>query len=377
VATPALAGLETLRAAYEKAHSTPAEFRVPGKPLVGVIGAAPAELIAAAGAHAVRLATPADRPTPDADHYMDDIVPKDAHAFFQAAHDGLFSAFDLLVLSRDHDKLYYYLKEVLRIGRGAAFPPLHMFDLMESRRPSVETYNRGQFASLKRRLERLGGGEITEAGLEAAMAEAEAVCGLRRRLLAHRRERRLSGVDALHAIGAGMAMAPGAYLAPLGQLVDGLDRGAETRPGPGLLALSAEPLDHPALHATLEAAGALVVAEDDAWGSRCAEATGTEAETASEAVFLSAWRAAVGPGVSPAEDRLGWAKGMARDPAVDAVVFYLPPSDHRFGWDYPALKRAVDEAGKPSLLLRCDVQAAAKEAAETVRRFLGGLRKAA
>ena len=34
------------------------------------------------------------------------------------------------------------------------------------------------------------------------------------------------------------------------------------------------------------------------------------------------------------------------------MVFYLPPSDQQFGWDYPRLAAYVSGLGKPSLLLR-------------------------
>jgi benzoyl-CoA reductase/2-hydroxyglutaryl-CoA dehydratase subunit BcrC/BadD/HgdB len=378
VTATALPGFEALRDAYATARQAPGALRPPGKPLIGVIGAAPLELVAAAGAHAVNLARPPYGPTPAADRYMDDIIPTDAHAFFQAAHDGLYSGFDLLVLSRGHDKLFYYLKEALRIGDGAAFPPLHMFDLMESRRTAVEAYNRGQFEALAQRLQRLTGRRIGDAELDAALADATAVRALRRRLLAHRRERRLSGVESLQAIGAGMAMAPQGYLAALGPMVEALDRDASPRrQGPALLVISAEPLDGLALHAALESTDALVVAEDDAWGSRCAEALEDAPASASEAIFRRAWTAAVGPGVFPTQDRLGWAERAGLDPGVDAVVFYVPPSDHQFGWDYPALRRAFDQAGKPCLLVRRDVREAPDAVAEAARQFLSGVRRAA
>jgi hypothetical protein len=58
--------------------------------------------------------------------------------------------------------------------------------------------------------------------------------------------------------------------------------------------------------------------------------------------------------VYPAEARESWLKQHALRPDLDAVVFYLPPSDRQLGWDYPRLKRWLDDYEKPSLLVRVD-----------------------
>jgi hypothetical protein len=40
---------------------------------------------------------------------------------------------------------------------------------------------------------------------------------------------------------------------------------------------------------------------------------------------------------------------------LDGVVFYLPPSDHQLGWDYPRLNTWLASHGKSTLLVRADV----------------------
>jgi benzoyl-CoA reductase/2-hydroxyglutaryl-CoA dehydratase subunit BcrC/BadD/HgdB len=138
---------------------------------------------------------------------------------------------------------------------------------------------------------------------------------------------------------------------------------------PRLLLLPSEPLSHLHLHHAVEAAGATVVAEDDWWGAR---APGDDldirsAGSAREALLQKYWLDTAGAGVWPAEAREAWFRAQALRPEIDGVVFYLPPSDHQLGWDYPRLKAWLDERGKPSLLLRDDAAAVNGRAAITAR----------
>lgn len=339
-----------LAAAYADRWAAARKAKAQGRPVIGVIGEAPRELALAAGALTISVTADRGAPTPAADRYMDDIVSAEAHALLQAALDGVFEALDLLVLTRAHDKLFYYLKECRRIGVGERFPPVCMFDLMQSRRPVVEAYNRLQFDALIRQIERATGRSVTDAAMEHALAQTDAVRALLRKLMAHRREGRLTGVEALIAIGAGRFMGLDDYAAELAPFVAALDS-AQPIARPRLLAASAEPLDNLALHQRLEAAGGLVVAEDDIWGSR---AVGDEAKAASPSatIFRRAWLEAVGAEVFPPEARLEWFERQAMASDVDGLVFNIPFSDIVYGWDYPRLKAVADRVGKPSLLIR-------------------------
>ena len=100
---------------------------------------------------------------------MEPVIPPETRALFEAAVSGAFEFFDLLVLTRPYAQLYYYLKEVYRWGRAPKLPPLHMYDLMPSRREAVRTYNWKQTETLIARLEHLGGSEITDSALVNAI----------------------------------------------------------------------------------------------------------------------------------------------------------------------------------------------------------------
>jgi benzoyl-CoA reductase/2-hydroxyglutaryl-CoA dehydratase subunit BcrC/BadD/HgdB len=330
-----------------------------GPRVVGLVGnTIPVELVLACGRIPVLVTAPRGRPTPGADVYMEDVIAPETRSLFESAASGDLAFLDLLVLSRPYAQLYYYLKEVYRLGRGPLFPPLHMFDLMHSQREAVRAYNWHRFQALIEQLQRVSGDQITERGLRAAVAQTNAVRQQQRRLLELRWQGRVSGADAMEALGAAYFMAPDEYRRVLGDYVDGLASGQPLESRPRLLIVTSEPLSHARLHQALESAGAWVVAEDDWWGARAPGADVPLAGSAYEAVFQKYWLDTASQGVYPSAAREAWLRDHALRPEVDGVVFYLAPSDHQLGWDYPRLNDWLSDHGKATLLLRSDASTA-------------------
>ena len=115
-------------------------------------------------------------PTPTAEIYMEPVIPPETKSLFEIAVSGSLEAFDLLVLSRPYAHLYYYLKEVHRMGRAPKLPPLHMHDLMQSQREAVRAYNWSQTRTLVDRLERLIGAPISDRNMtELGMSEESSI----------------------------------------------------------------------------------------------------------------------------------------------------------------------------------------------------------
>ena len=348
-------GLVLLESAYPERLEIAREAHRGGRRVVGLIGnGIPGELVLACGRVPTLITADRRRSTPNAAVYMEDIISPETRALFESAATGELEFLDLLVLSRPYSQLYYYLKEVYRLGRGPRFPAVHMFDLMHSRREAVRAYNWGRFEALITRLERLSGEEITESRLRNAIGLTNRVRGLQRRLLERRWQGLVSGVDAIRAIGAGYFLAPEAYAVALEQYLTDLTVDVARGGRPRLLIVTSEPLSHTRLHEALESTGAVVVAEDDWWGSRAPSADVPLAGSAREAIFQKYWLDTASPGVHPAAAREAWLREHALRPEVDGIVFYLPPSDHQLGWDYPRLKTWLTTNGKPSLLLRAD-----------------------
>lgn len=356
----------TLQRAYHDRLAAARSAHDSGLGAVGLIGnSVPTEFVLAAGRVPVLIAAEGGRPTPTADIYMDRVIAPETKSLFEQAVVGSLDCVDLLILSRPYAQLYYYLKEVYRMGRGPKIPPLHVYDLMHSQREAVRSYNWGRTLALLERLERLADQEITEKRLWEAIAATNHTRALQRRLLDLRWAGAVSGVDALQALGAGYFLQPEAYTPALESYLKAVEPSPELEGRPRLLVVTSEPLSHLALHRALEAAGGLVVAEDDWWGSRAPGNDVPLAGSAREAIFRKYWLDIATAGVYPAEAREAWLRQTARRPDLDGVVFYLPPSDHQLGWDYPRLKRWLDENDKPSILVRHD--AADEAGSATIR----------
>ncbi|HLZ26821.1 MAG TPA: 2-hydroxyacyl-CoA dehydratase family protein [Chloroflexota bacterium] len=368
--------MAALRHAYTARLDLVRAPRRTGPGLIGVVdNTIPVELILACGRVPILIAADAGRPTPNADRYMEEVISPETKSLFEHACLGDYEFLDLLIVSRAHAHLYYYLKEVYRLGRGPRFPALHMYDLMQSQREAVRAYNWGRTEALIDRLERLSAEEITEGRLRWAIARTNQQRAVQRRLLDLRWAGHLSGVNALQAIGAAYFMSPDAYIPALETYLAEMRPDEALRDRPRLLVVTSVPLGGTHVHAALEAAGALVVAEDDWWGSRAPGADVPLAESPKEAILRKYWLDTASAGVYPAEAREAWLRQHALRPDVDGVVFYVPPSDRQLGWDYPRLKKWLDDSEKPSLLVREDATDPAGESAirGATERFIATL----
>ena len=136
------------------------------------------------------------------------------------------------------------------------------------------------------------------------------------------------------------------------------------------LMITGASLNHRGLHQALEKHGAVVVAEDDWWGSR--SAGGDIANGSNDllkAVFEKYYLDTPSPRLFPFEIADAWFQQTSTD-GIDGVVFYLPPEDCVAGWDYPRRRRYLDERGIPHLLVREDAMSISEECHERIETFV-------
>ncbi len=352
--------------------------RAAGRPVVGRIGhQVPVEPILAAGCMPVLVSADLGIATPQADVYIDPELPPEIRALCESALRGELEFLDLLVLSRPYDKLFYFMKELHRLGRAPKFPPFIIHDLMHSQREAVQAYNQGRYRALLDRLERVGTRPLDTTTLGEAVALTNQVRASQRRLAALRSAGRLSGAQALQIIGAGFFMHPADYLADLQACVQALEQAPASNPVPGLRVVlaSSQPLQDLALHEALAEAGVNVIAEDDAWGARAAGSDIATGGDVAAAILDSQWRDTQSSGVWPPPAREAWLQAQAASPEVEAVVLYVPPSDRLLGWDAPRLLRGWREAGQPAIALFHDVHRPEGRAAlvQEVRSFVASV----
>jgi benzoyl-CoA reductase/2-hydroxyglutaryl-CoA dehydratase subunit BcrC/BadD/HgdB len=336
-------------------------------PVVGVTSnTVPWELLRAAGLQPVLL-SPRRPHTPLADRYMEDVFSGRMKAIFDfliSPESALLSAVIIPRTSEQEHKLYLYLREVIRQGTERAPEPI-LYNLLHARSPEAEAYGLQRTHELKMQLERLTGRAIEPEALSVAIAEGNAARHAIRGFLQQREcpAPRLRGSEALALIGAWYFMDRTGYT-PMAQ--EAL-REIQMRPplqGPRLL-VKGTPLDQPNFCESIESDGAIVVAEDDWWGSRAAGQDIDATIDPMRAIFEKYYFDAPSPRVFPAEIADAWFHRKASE--VDGVIFYLPPEDDVIGWDYPRLRDSLDERAIPHLLLR-------SESSDEIGTFIARLR---
>ena len=172
--------------------------------------------------------------------------------------------------SEQEHKLYLYLREVIRQG-GERPPEPILYNLLHARSAEAEAYGLERTQDLRTQLERVM--RSSASSLKRSRrpsrkgmprARQSAICCEQREGPAPR----LPGTEALPLIGAWYFMGRSEYATLAREAL----REIETRPpleGPRIL-IKGSPLDSPEFCAAIEAHGAIVVAEDDWWGSRAA-----------------------------------------------------------------------------------------------------------
>jgi benzoyl-CoA reductase/2-hydroxyglutaryl-CoA dehydratase subunit BcrC/BadD/HgdB len=313
----------------------------------------PWELLRAAGLHPVLL-SPRRKPTPLADRYMEDAFSARIKAIFDfliSSEGERLAAVVIPRTSEQEHKLYLYLREVARQGLEQTPKPI-LYNLLHARSPEAEAYGLGRTHDLKQQLEQLTGRPVEPDALREAVAEGNAARQAIRALLQQREGTapRLSGSEALALIGAWYFMDRSEYAL----LAQEALREIEVRTpleGPRIL-IKGSPLDSPDLCAAIESHGAVVVAEDDWWGSRAA---GRDINTTIDpvrAIFEKYYFDAPSPRVFPAEISDVWFHSKASE--MDGVIFYLPLEDDVLGWDYPRLRAFLNDRAIPHLMVRSD-----------------------
>jgi benzoyl-CoA reductase/2-hydroxyglutaryl-CoA dehydratase subunit BcrC/BadD/HgdB len=352
---------ETLLWHYQHRAAEALSQHQAGVPVVGFTSnTVPWELIRAAGCFPVLIDPGLDAlntPTPRADPLMEPVFDSRTRRVFDSILSGFWNFLSLLIVPRTSEpeyKLYLYLREVDRQKLSGAMPPLFLFDLLHTRSPISEKYGLDRTIDLAKRLKEIG--PISAKSLSNAVAESNRVRASLRRLQNLRTgdAPRISGTDAL-AISGALYFTDRALYAKLVSAVCREVKAVKPQRGPRLL-IKGTPLPHPKLHQALEAHGAVVTAEDDWWGARAAEGTiasarGTTAMVGT--IFENYYLRAMSPRVSPAAAADSWFQKAVKR-GIDGVVFYLPPDDDVYGWDYPRQRDFVSAHGIPSLLIRED-----------------------
>jgi len=347
-----------------------------GVPVVGFTSnTVPWELIRAAGCFPVLIGPNLDvldKPTPFADSLMEPVFDSRIQAIFNEILSGAWSFLRLLIIPRTSEpehKLYLYLREVARQKLDDKQPPPYLYDLLHTQSPISRKYGIDRTGVLMQRLKEIG--PISSTSLSKAIKESNDAREALRRLQNLRRNARITGSNA-HTISGALYFMDRMEYAKLVNEVCREYKSAKPLHGPRLL-VKGMPLHHARLHQALEVHGAVVVAEDDWWGARAVDANIGPARgvvSLIRAIFENYYLRAPSPRVYPAAAADRWFQ-RAVQRGVDGVVFYLPPDDDVYGWDYPRQRDFLHERGIPSLLVREDAgRGLSAETNAQIREFI-------
>lgn len=282
----------------------------------------PSDLLEATGRHAGPLPWRVDRPTPQADTWLESMFPKWAKSILEDWAEGAFDALSAVVFSRADDaaqRLYYYICELQRRGLIGGPRPM-IFDVAKIPRASSEAHTIDAVRRLAAEL------DLDDATLETG-------------IVATNRKRGSAPAD------------------PAGRtcLIVGT-------PPPQRL-----------LHVAVLGAGFIPVGRTlaELWsnaGAEVPEATGDPC-------------AAIGRQVhGRADDRRGFgdvaqsAAQLARRCNADAAVLWYGEEDEARVWEVPRVRQALADEGLPLLIMTRRDEAGRDGAPDEVREFLEGLK---
>jgi benzoyl-CoA reductase/2-hydroxyglutaryl-CoA dehydratase subunit BcrC/BadD/HgdB len=262
--------------------------------------------------------------------------------------------------SEQEHKLYLYMREVARQELAAGLPEIYLFNLLHARSTEAEKYGLERTQEFSDYLQ--------ADDLARAIEESNRAYRSVRELIALRDgpEPRLGGAEALALIGAAYFMDRAEYAELAAEAVVEISSRSPIRV-PRIL-IKGSPLHHIGLHRAIESHSAVVVGEDDWWGSRALKKEIPSDTEAVRRIFETYYREAP----SPRQTSNAWF--LSASSKVDGVIFYLPPEDDVLGWDYPQLRQTLDERATPSLLVREDAsKPLSAECHEGIEHFVRGL----
>jgi len=316
-------------------------------PSVGFIGAGlPCTLALAGGCAAIDvecLEAPSDMPAPTGELVEPFVDARVRRVLSQLASDRL-AGIPALVFCRDDPVghiAYIYSQELRRQGLISATPSFFLWNLVHRSGDAVRTFNKVQARRLEDFLVGCGGARWSEAALVGAIEREGARRTARRALIDATWLARISGSEAFSLWRAGGRLAPEAHA----ERIEATLRGASI-PANGAMriGLIGSPVVDPRLYRALERHGRIVADPHPAGLAAMPPAPMLEGDPLSAVLRAEAENPFALRGLPVARHHAAIVAACVAA-GCEAVALQFDPNDDHVGWDAPALRRALRDAG--------------------------------
>ena len=266
-------------------------------------------------------------------------------------------------------QLFAVLRELTRTDRGPR-APYAFIDVLHQPGAATRDYNLARLKTFRQWLGELTGVPITDASLAASIRAANAQKRAVATLFAARTAAgpTLSGADALDLIRvvAQLPLARGdALIAALGEA----QKAAPALSGKRVLVTGSRH-ETSVLYRAIEAAGAVIVGEDHAWGDPWVAAVLDEALDPLEAISARSQSPSWPSPVQSSAVRAAALAERAEALGVDAVIHCVIGSDEAAPWDVKPTKAALDARSIPFMAITGRDNGLSDETAERLAQFL-------
>lgn len=343
--------LDRLAAGYERRLGVLPDA-VAGRPCVACVGAeVPVEVLTAAGLHPIRLSGSGGLDERAARYCGRGIDDVSVSRLGRVLH-GDVRRCAALVVSADCEgslRLYFALRELLRLEPHPEIPRLALLDLRHLSQRSSASYNRLRFDQFVDTVRSWSSAAITETDLFDAAARQDRVRELVRlvgsELRAHPDGPRLSGEEALAVIGSSFVLDTDTWCALTRDLLDHA-KTLPVRTGPRIF-LTGSSHDDPTIYRRIEAAGASIVGEDHDWGALAGQRRVGRPHDIASGIVAAQVAAAPGSAAAGAATRARQTTRMAAECDADLVLAWTRHYDDAPPWDIPMQRDTLAAAGIP------------------------------
>ena len=341
--------LELYRIWKDRGAEAAAAHRARGGRVVGCLGAdVPEEYLLAGGLLPIRIAPDPGSGLEYADRYLEACFDPMVRSQFDRIVRPGEKPWDYLAVSNSTDVLvrtYLYLRELRRTEPDSPVPDTAFIDWLFTPSPKFRRYNEARAEEFRKKAEQWAGKPITDEDVREAIHTLNGQRSAMGRIygLRQAREPRISGTEALVIAGAGFYMDRGLHR----DLVNAVAVEAAAWPvlkGPRLYVSGTEQYDL-TVYSGLEAAGAVIVGEEQDCGQRYYERLTDPERRPEEAVAARYICRTSSPKKAGVAQRVETLCCEAAEAGANGVAVFMDWFEEAASWDFPEEKAALEAMG--------------------------------